>query len=719
MGGNTEHIVGHGYLSLGQAVNVAQNSEGGVDQRLAQFLEKRLAEVWAKLNAHPGSYVLPPDEFALLNYYRTRFGDNEIGPKRPPPLLQCLQPVPPVLSPVDGCQQIIMKHTFASSYGQPFVSEYNPPDCSFNRVTFNFTVTSAGTQFDRLGLMFLDDTEVFRTSTAEPTQTGIIWSYAKDMSGYLSLFKKPHKIIFDLGNVVDYRYTGSWNTTLTATFFTADDEIEPADVIIPISARKSVDDSPSAFIVPGTRAVDNIMLPPNAKKAVVTISACGQAAEEFWWNNVLSSDTSVFGVDKPLHGYSPFREIQLLIDGQLAGVAWPFPVIFTGAFLPVLWRPVVGIDAFDLQEDEIDITPFIPLLNDGKNHIFEIQVLGIADDGNGTGTFTTAIESHWVVTGKVFVWLDANTTPLTGTAPVSGSAASIRLYSDTKEGTYSAGVYSLTCSVQVARSIYIESTLDAADGRRTAVWSQNLTFSHMGMLSNMGNDQITRQSTVGKQATLAGYSKSFEYPLWARWSSEIALDGNISIDASMRQGKQAQQLGDLAFPNSWKTFDYTRLPTAFSPRHTFLGSSMNNSQNATARVLAHPFLGKSYRSSSTEQHMTLSGVGTAHEGTVVQDSTRVPDRAGQVWSARPPYQELYERSIVAANKSVVYDGESYGGQVRGQSTFSAAGGQEVNGAGHGGAHEFAAKPIEARLGRGPALAGTLTKVGSRRRAVWD
>ncbi|KAF5847102.1 hypothetical protein GGP41_003378 [Bipolaris sorokiniana] len=78
MGGNTEHIAGHGYLSLGQAVNVAQNSEGGVDQRLAQFLEKRLAEVWAKLNAHPGSYVLPPDEFALLNYYRTRFGDNEI-----------------------------------------------------------------------------------------------------------------------------------------------------------------------------------------------------------------------------------------------------------------------------------------------------------------------------------------------------------------------------------------------------------------------------------------------------------------------------------------------------------------------------------------------------------------------------------------------------------------------------------------------------------------
>jgi len=78
MGGNTEYVAGHGYLSLGQAVHVAQNSEGGIDQRLAQVLEKRLAEVWAKLNAQPTSYILPSDEFALLNYYRARFGDNEV-----------------------------------------------------------------------------------------------------------------------------------------------------------------------------------------------------------------------------------------------------------------------------------------------------------------------------------------------------------------------------------------------------------------------------------------------------------------------------------------------------------------------------------------------------------------------------------------------------------------------------------------------------------------
>ena len=51
--------------------------------------------------------------------------------------------------------------------------------------------------------------------------------------------------------------------------------------------------------------------------------------------------------------------------------------------MPGFWRPVVGIDAFDLKEDEIDISPFLPILSDGEEHSFEIRVVGIDDDGSG------------------------------------------------------------------------------------------------------------------------------------------------------------------------------------------------------------------------------------------------------------------------------------------------------------------------------------------------
>ncbi|KNG47919.1 peptide-n4-(n-acetyl-beta-glucosaminyl)asparagine amidase a [Stemphylium lycopersici] len=650
MGGNTEYIAGHGYLSLSQAVHVAQNSEGGVDQRLAQFLEKRLAEVWSKLNAQPQAYILPSDEFALLNYYRTRFGDNEIV-------------------------RNATKRFWDNHKG----------------------VTSAGRQFDRLGLMFLNDTEVFRTSTAEPTQNGIIWSYVKDMSSYLSLFKQPQKIIFDLGNLIDDTYTGSWNTTLTATFFTDADAIEPADVVIPISARRSADDSSSAFTVPDTRAMDTITLPRNAKKAVFSIAACGQATEEFWWSNVLSSDTTVFGNETTLYGHSAFRELRLLIDGQLAGVVWPFPVIFTGGIVPGFWRPVVGIDAFDLQEDEIDITSFIPMLNDNEPHTFEIEVVGIDDDGSATGSFTTAIGSNWVVTGKIFIWLDADDNVIAGSSPRSGSTVSMVLHSATNSGTNSSAVASLDYSIQVNRSVYIESIFQTDMGAKAVTWKQDLAFSNVGTLSNKGNDQVVRQSTTGTQAAYIGYSKSFEYPLWVKSSYKAPPDGNVTIDASMERGKHVQQVGDLAFPNDWKTFDYTRLPPMSPSNYTFIGSDVSNSQNGTASYLSVPAQKKSYGSGTTEQHLTLSGLVGGHPVTVAQDGTST---TGQLRQEVPLYQELYRRNVIAANNSVVYDDESYGNQVRGQSTFTAPSEQVARGA--GGPREFAKKGVRALLGRGPA-----------------
>ena len=82
-------------------------------------------------------------------------------------------------SPLPTCQDVLAVHTFAFSYGKPFVGRYTPPECSFSRVTWNLTVVSAGRQFDRLGIIYLGDVEVIRTSTAEPTTNGIRWTYLK------------------------------------------------------------------------------------------------------------------------------------------------------------------------------------------------------------------------------------------------------------------------------------------------------------------------------------------------------------------------------------------------------------------------------------------------------------------------------------------------------------------------------------------------------------
>ncbi|KAJ4365066.1 hypothetical protein N0V83_008682 [Neocucurbitaria cava] len=537
--------------------------------------------------------------------------------------------------------------------------------------------------------MFFNDTEIFRTSTAEPTQNGIIWTYVKDMSNYVSLFKSPQQIIFDLGNLIDDTYTGSWNTTLTATFSTADDTIEPADLIIPVSARRSAEGASSGFVVPETKAVNNLFLPQNAKKAVFSISACGQAAEEFWWSNVLTSDTQVFGNETTLYGHSAFRELQLFIDGYMAGVAWPFPVIFTGGVVPGFWRPIVGIDAFDLREDEIDITPFIPLISDNKTHTFEIRVVGIDDDGRGNGNVTMNIESNWVVTGKIFIWLDANTSLSVGTLPnISAPEPTIQLHSTTQHGINSTA-QSVDYSIEVSRTLYIESNLRTSAGTKMVSWKQDLTFSNSGTLSNKGNDQTMRQTTKGNCHSSSGYTRTFEYPLWVISSYNAPSGGNLTIDARMGRGKYVQEVGDLAFPNDWKTFDFARLPTLPYNNRTFRGSHVNNWQNGTASYLSVPAQKRSYGLGNTEQLYSLSGI-SDDSVAVLQDGTNSATVAQQ------PNTELYMRHIVAKNDSIVYDVEGFGGQEGGQSTYSISS-QQIS---DEGMHEFALEGVRALLGRG-------------------
>lgn len=240
------------------------------------------------------------------------------------------KPVPIPSSKVCATETL-MAHVFASSYGVPFVANYTPPACDFNSVVITFTATVAGRQFDRLAAMYLTDTEVWRTSTQEPTQSGIYWSYTKDLSAYLALWKQPQTLIFELDNINDSTYTGQYNTTLTATFFTVEDAPIKADAILPISSLRGSDGKQSVFTIPSDNATVSYTVPKNVTRAMVSLSANGQINEEFWFTNVLTTDQHTFeGTAGALLGGGPFREVQLLIDDHLAGVVWPFPVMYVG-----------------------------------------------------------------------------------------------------------------------------------------------------------------------------------------------------------------------------------------------------------------------------------------------------------------------------------------------------------------------------------------------------
>jgi O-methyltransferase involved in polyketide biosynthesis len=68
-----------GEMTLQKALEAARNSEGPVDDSIANYLERSVRELWAKLEAAPNSYLMSPDEFALFTYYRQRYTNTAVA----------------------------------------------------------------------------------------------------------------------------------------------------------------------------------------------------------------------------------------------------------------------------------------------------------------------------------------------------------------------------------------------------------------------------------------------------------------------------------------------------------------------------------------------------------------------------------------------------------------------------------------------------------------
>ncbi|TDZ25873.1 Peptide-N4-(N-acetyl-beta-glucosaminyl)asparagine amidase A [Colletotrichum orbiculare MAFF 240422] len=565
--------------------------------------------------------------------------------------LDCFQVAQPVLGPKgpvyqevgrsDGEQQDksctvqLMDHSFGNSFNKPFVGEYSPPKCDFNRVIMNFTVTSAGRQLDRLALLYFGDTEVWRTSTAEPRlPPGIIWTYWKDMTPYLSMWKTRQKVIFDLGNLIDDRYTGPFNCTLTATFFRSDvvtQSAPPADLIVPVSSRNGSSSTGSAWLVPERDAVSVVKLPRNANRAVFSVSANGQGTEEFWWGNVLESDAAAFNATVgPAPAGSPWREVQVLIDDKLAGVQWPFPVIFTGGIVPSFHRPVVGLDAFDLREHEIDITPWLPVLSDGKEHTFRIRVAGLANDGDRASVNTT-VGSFWIVSGKVFLWLDEEGSVTTGRPPtVDISDPVVKLTGRTLKQNSTGANESLAFNLEVTRSISVRGEVVSKRGTKNPVWSQKLQYSNRATVTDFGRNGfndfvITGTDEFTGQGT--DYRTTYSYPLVVDQTANMSAKGDLSLAATLYQEVKLEVEGQGVYATGLEAYDAQRAQNKIAKLSTFRNGTASYNQPADMK-------------SST-------AFGTVQQ--VLRFSAGGGDGARDV--------ELYSRQVKATNNTVLADQE--------------------------------------------------------------
>ncbi|MCX4759966.1 peptide-N4-asparagine amidase A [Streptomyces sp. NBC_01275] len=293
-----------------------------------------------------------------------------------------LTAAPPVTRPdAKSCQVTIAEAQFRDF--TPYRGTYTPPDgCGdrWSKVVLRLDGKVKGRQFDRLGYLHVGGVEVFRTSTPEPSPDGIEWAVEKDVTRYSDTFRQAQDVEMLIGNVVDDTYTGVIDVKVTLTFYAGHREGKQAAAV------------PDRVLTLADGAT--LTTPRNSERVVAEVYATGSGGgcEEYWYLTVPATAPYSCQADD-----GPYREVQIKVDGRLAGIAAPFPTVWTGGWSnPFLWYVIPGPRAFDVKPIEYDLTPFAGLLNDGRPHRVEVSVVGVPEGQSG-----------WSTPVNVLVWQDA------------------------------------------------------------------------------------------------------------------------------------------------------------------------------------------------------------------------------------------------------------------------------------------------------------------------
>jgi hypothetical protein len=115
------------------------------------------------------------------------------------------------------------------------------------------------------------------------------------------------------------------------------------------------------------------------------------------------------------------------------------------------------------------VTPFVPILTDGKPHNFTIDVLS-AEANNTVG-------QNWFVSGLLQVFTDPSGKPTTGNI-TKYEVAQL----PTTDTTGNANAF----TVKASHNVHIESTIVSGSGKTTkVVWNQALSYENQQQLTDL------------------------------------------------------------------------------------------------------------------------------------------------------------------------------------------------------------------------------------------
>jgi hypothetical protein len=479
-----------------------------------------------------------------------------------------LTAAPPVTKPAGtSCEVTVAEAQFRDF--TPYRGTYAPPrGCGerWSKVVLRLDGKVKGRQFDRLGYLHIGGVEVFRTSTPQPSPDGIEWSVEKDVTRYSDTFRGDQDVEMLIGNVVDDTYTGIIDVKVTLTFYPADTQAT------------------------GEQAAGKPAVTPDRVLTLQDATGSGGGCEEYWYLTVPDAAPYSCKADE-----GPYREVQIKVDGQLAGIAAPFPTVWTGGWSnPFLWYVIPGPRAFDIKPVEYDLTPFAGLFNDGRPHRIDVSVVGVPEGQSG-----------WSTPVNVLVWQDAKSERVTGklTAHRAGDLANSSTYTPGSEHRL---------DTKAGHRLTVSGYVDTSHGRVTTTVDRALANSSVHRWTDGENtDALKGTWTDDETVTVDGRGAAKS----TRTHRIYTMDGTTTLGAGDRL-RTVLSLGDRAAveeTRGGRRTAWSRLDDSYVGDATYTANVPRDQRHAVG---------------TTRERFRLYGSGGCHDRTLVTvQGTLTEDRA--------------------------------------------------------------------------------------------
>jgi hypothetical protein len=410
---------------------------------------------------------------------------------------------------------------------------YTPPaDCPgpWAKVVLESDINlNAGIQYDRTANYWLGPVNIYFGTTAEPSAIGPSWHVENDLTDYSSIFYTAQSGQAVIGNTLCCGLTSTIYASASLEFY----PLEPgqaapssANVVYALSAGPQ--GGTVALNTPTDTLSGTFTMPTNVESAYLDVYAQGQSSDEFWYTCVPNN----YATELDSCTNTSFRETEITIDGQPAGVAPVFPWIFTGGIDPFLWFPIPGVQTLNFTPYRVNLTPFAGLLSNGQQHTVSLSVFNV--------------DNYFSATASLLLYLDSGSTQTTGaitentlTAPNPTVNVNLNV-----QPTYIDG----TVDVSSSHNFVISGYVNTSKGKVTTKVAQNIHFTNNQYfdINNTKYVQNIKQSTTINSNTTTSQpgvptvveNQNYTWPFVVDYSSVTLANGDSNATTTADQTYQ-------------------------------------------------------------------------------------------------------------------------------------------------------------------------------------